>query len=303
MSITPKHLTTKGSTTQCNKGSESSHLQPAVAPLAAAITASPLIALTINGLKTITVLDVIPGINIRPFGTCSITGTPCTFAPAGIWSPPQGHLSVGGALLVINGSTLKCSIGGTVTAISASQTDASTSTSTPSRELPTKELNTLAVFAILEGPGDLRNTHEQLKVAAVVINRTNSSNWKNDYGPTISDQLFATDIVDGNTRHQFEVMPIFGLKRTDFVSLDSATQALSDAKDGFDYDSARDAILNFKRAAADPNQYSAAAEEIGNATGFRGGTDGMNKFRQESSYDDDALSEKQPGALVESTAN
>ncbi|MEX1362252.1 MAG: hypothetical protein AB1Z98_03955 [Nannocystaceae bacterium] len=157
------------------------------------------------------------------------------------------------------------------------------------RTVTTAEMYALAAFCILEGTPDLSNTHEQLKVAAVVINRTNASNWRREFGPGILDQLFA--------RGQFEVQPRYGLDRGDFDSLSEASQALADAKPGLSVEWAREKMINFMRDAANPTNYEAAARDVGDATGFRGNGQ-TNTFRQESPYDDDDISSKQPSSLV-----
>lgn len=146
----------------------------------------------------------------------------------------------------------------------------------------------LAVFCILEGDNTLQDTGEQLKVAAVVVNRLNSSNWTREFGRGLFDQIFA--------RGQFEVQTRFGLDREDFDSYDEAAQALADAKAGISVEWAREHIAVFARAAADPTQYGAAVTAIGSSTGFRGRS-GRNVFRQESPYDDADLASKQPSAI------
>lgn len=163
------------------------------------------------------------------------------------------------------------------------------SMSNPPRQLTPAEMYALAAFCILEGSGDLRNTHEQLKVAAVVINRLNASNWVREFGSGLFDQLFA--------RGQFEVQPRYGLDRGDFDSMDLAAQALSDAKPGLSVEWARTNMISFMRDAADPTRYTAAATEVGDSTGFRG-VNGVNVYRQESRYDDANLSSEQPSAIV-----
>ena len=110
------------------------------------------------------------------------------------------------------------------------------------KHLTPEEMYALAAFSILEGSPDLADTHAQLKVAAVVINRTNASNWKREFGSGVLDQLFA--------RGQFEVQTRYGLDREDFGSLDLAAQALADAKAGLSAQWAREKMINFMRDAA-----------------------------------------------------
>lgn len=163
-----------------------------------------------------------------------------------------------------------------------------TSTSTPLR-VPTKDMYALAAFCILEGSPDLRDTHEQLKVAAVVVNRLNSSNWVREFGAGIIAQLFAPG--------QFEVQTRYGLDLEDFDSFDGAVEALAAAKPSLSKEWARELMISFMRDAADETKYQAAATAINDATGFRG--NGItNTFRQESRWDDDNLSRKQPSSIV-----
>jgi Cell Wall Hydrolase len=147
----------------------------------------------------------------------------------------------------------------------------------------------LAAFSILEGSPNLQDTHSQLKVAAVVINRTNSSNWVREFGRGVTAQLFA--------RGQFEVQTRYGLDTGDFGSFETAAQALADAKPGLSLEWAKTNMIAFMRDAADATKYTAAAAEIGDSTGFRG--DGRtNTFRKESKYDDASIGSKQPSSIV-----
>lgn len=97
--------------------------------------------------------------------------------------------------------------------------------STPLR-IPPKQMYALAVFCILEGSPDMQNVVEQLKVAAVIVNRTHSSNWSTQFGGGLMDQMFAHD----KNGDQFEIIKRFGLDLGDFASLDTAAKALSAAK-------------------------------------------------------------------------
>ena len=151
------------------------------------------------------------------------------------------------------------------------------------------EMYGLAVFCILEGDNTLSDTHEQLKVAAVVVNRMNASNWRREFGAGLFDQIFA--------RGQFEVQTRFGLDREDFDSLDEASQALADSKAGLSLQWSREHIITFARAAGDPVKYGAAARDVGDSTGFRG-SGGRNTFRVESRYDDANISSKQVSSIV-----
>ena len=152
-----------------------------------------------------------------------------------------------------------------------------------------KDMYALAVFCILEGHGNLSNTPEQLKVAAVIVNRCNSANWTKEFGHGFLSQMFA--------RGQFEVQTRFKLDLHDFDSYEKAAKALSEAKPGISLQWAREHIIVFARAAADPKQWGAAAQAIGDSTGFRG-RKGTNVFRKESKYDSPGLAGKQPSCLL-----
>ncbi len=155
--------------------------------------------------------------------------------------------------------------------------------------LTPSEMYALGAFCILEGSPELSDTHEQLKVAAVVVNRLNADNWVDAFGSRVFDQLFAPG--------QFEVRPRYGLDPHDFDSLDEATRALADAKDGLDTGRAEVLMIAFMRAAADPVAYSDAARAVGDNTGFRG-SGGRNTFRVESPYDEADLGSQQPRCIL-----
>lgn len=151
------------------------------------------------------------------------------------------------------------------------------------------EMYGLAVFCILEGDNTLSDTHEQLKVAAVVVNRMNASNWTREFGRGLFDQIFA--------RGQFEVQTRYGLDREDFDSFDEAAQALTDSKPGLSLQWSRERIIAFMRAAENTTTYGAAARDVGDSTGFRG-SGGRNTFRRESRYDDANIGSRQPSSIV-----
>ena len=160
--------------------------------------------------------------------------------------------------------------------------------SSPLRITP-KQFYALAVFCILEGSGNLQDTGEQLKVAAVIVNRTNSPNWSGEFGKGIVDQLFA--------RGQFEVITRFKLDSGDFVSIDKAAKALADAK-GRSVEWGKELILAFGRAAASTEAYGKAVKAVAHSTGFRG-KNGTNVFRVESpKYDAKELQSKQPSCIM-----
>ncbi len=164
----------------------------------------------------------------------------------------------------------------------------------PQRITP-QEMYALAVFCILEGADDLRNTAEQLKVAAVIVNRTHSSNWSKQFGASLMDQMFAAD----KNGDQFEIIKRFGIDRADFASIDSAAKALTEAKPALSLEWAKEGIIAFGRAAGDVTQYTAAATAVGDNTGFRGKKGVGNVFRRESpKYDSTGLLAKQPSNIL-----
>jgi hypothetical protein len=164
----------------------------------------------------------------------------------------------------------------------------------PQRISP-KEMYALAVFCILEGSPDMHDTAEQLKVAAVIVTRTHSANWSKQFGAGIMDQMFAHDNKYGD---QFEIIKRFNLDLGDFVSLDAAAKALTEAKPALSLQWSKTHIINFARAAADPAQYGAATKSVGENTGFRG-VNKVNVFRRESpKYDSTGLEAKQPSCII-----
>lgn len=176
----------------------------------------------------------------------------------------------------------------------------SSSIATPLR-IQIDEMYGLAVISILEGSHDLIkfDTHDQLMVAAVIVNRLHSKNWvlkdrdHRGFGPGIFDQIFG--------KGQFEVTWKHGLTRESFDSLDGAATVLRKAKkSAFSQCWAEHLIFQFIRAVGDPKEYGAAVSEVGNNTGFRGNNpDTKNRFRQESKdHDPSDLQSKQPSSIT-----
>jgi hypothetical protein len=150
------------------------------------------------------------------------------------------------------------------------------------------EMYALAVFCALEGGH--KNKTEQLQVAAVITNRMNADNWVKEFGPGVTDQLFA--------RGQFAVFQDYGLDRNDFGSLDQAAQTLAGAKK-IPVAEARETILNFIDAADDAQQFGRAARAVGDNTGFRASGDGVsNVYRRESPYDPKNVGARQPSSIA-----
>lgn len=155
-------------------------------------------------------------------------------------------------------------------------------------------MHALAVISILEGAANLRDTSEQLKVAAVIINRINSSNWRREFGDTIIDQVMGTS---RSGQRQFVVIDHYHVVRSDFDSL-AATVARLDTAKHITY--AGEIVEAFVRAIGTPDGYSAARTAVGDKTGFRAGSNG-NVFRNESRYDDSDLATRHPMSVVPQT--
>jgi len=62
---------------------------------------------SIYGEKLVSEADTIPGENIKPFGTCSITGGPCTYTPI-YWDKCNEGVKVNGFKLVFEDAHLLC---------------------------------------------------------------------------------------------------------------------------------------------------------------------------------------------------
>jgi hypothetical protein len=173
-----------------------------------------------------------------------------------------------------------------------------------------QEMFALAVFCVLEGADSLSDTDEQLKVAAVVVNRTNSANWANQFGRGVMDQMFAvaTNKKSGKKQEQFEVQSRFGLDTGDFDSFDEAIQALVDAKKPrLTKEWAKQHLIDFIHAVGDADRYGKAARSVGNSTGFRGVKGKGNVFRREVPNakwgDDPKVDEKQPSSIIVNWGN
>ena len=68
---------------------------------------------SIYGEELASEADVIPGENIKPFGKCSITGSPCAFAPI-YWDKCNKGVKVNGFKLVFDDANLLCQQGGKI---------------------------------------------------------------------------------------------------------------------------------------------------------------------------------------------
>lgn len=67
----------------------------------------------IYGEKLVSEADMIPGENIKPFGTCSVTGGPCKFNPI-YWDKCNQGVKVNGFKLVFEDAHLLCKQGGQI---------------------------------------------------------------------------------------------------------------------------------------------------------------------------------------------
>jgi hypothetical protein len=68
------------------------------------------------------VTDVMPGANISPFGICVITNAVCSPTPVGKWvNPFANNCIMGREQTLLQGATLPCAIGGTISVMSAAQ--------------------------------------------------------------------------------------------------------------------------------------------------------------------------------------
>ncbi len=95
----------------CDKGT-------ALIPLVASGNA----AVSVCGALAAVVSDVLPGQNISPFGVCSILTAACTPLPNGEWvNPIVNTCIIGNKESLLEGATLPCLIGGTISVMSAAQ--------------------------------------------------------------------------------------------------------------------------------------------------------------------------------------
>lgn len=106
-----KPIAMTGSVLMCDKGT-------APVPLVASGSASVKICNVLAAVVT----DILPGTNIFPFGTCAVTKLPCFPIPVGDWTNPFDNLCIiGNRQSLLEGATLPCLIGGTISVMSAAQ--------------------------------------------------------------------------------------------------------------------------------------------------------------------------------------
>ncbi len=100
-----------GAVMVCNKGTS-------IVPLVASGNASVKICDVFAAVVT----DVTPDTNISPFGICAITKMVCSPAPVGNWlNPFANKCIIGNVQSLLEGATLPCAIGGTISVMSAAQ--------------------------------------------------------------------------------------------------------------------------------------------------------------------------------------
>lgn len=90
-------------------------------------TMSPLVAsgsasVQICGAYAAMVTDTLPGANVSPFGMCVITKAACSPAPVGNWlNSFANSCIIGKVQSLLEGATLPCEFGGTISIMSAAQ--------------------------------------------------------------------------------------------------------------------------------------------------------------------------------------
>jgi hypothetical protein len=92
----------------------------------------PTTRVMIGGKPAATIPDIIPGVNIPPFGMCTslanptvasatvaalgvLTPMPCVPVPVGPWKPGALRTLIGGKPALTSGSTCNCAYGGIIT--------------------------------------------------------------------------------------------------------------------------------------------------------------------------------------------
>lgn len=100
-----------------------------VAP--ASLSFLPTSRVIIEGMPAATTMDMVPMLNVMPFGMCTslsnpsvaaatsaalgiLTPMPCVPAIAGPWKPGATKTTIGGQPALVSGSTCNCAFGGMV---------------------------------------------------------------------------------------------------------------------------------------------------------------------------------------------
>lgn len=109
----PQPIACDGALCQCAAGSS---------PAALTVTCQPIYK--IGGSLAATIMDMTPGANVKPFGTCSIltaaaqgVTTPCVPAPVAPWTPGSMIQKVYGLPLLLLSAKLQCGIGGAISIV------------------------------------------------------------------------------------------------------------------------------------------------------------------------------------------
>lgn len=91
----------------------------------------PVSRVMIEGRPAGTIMDIVPMLNVMPFGMCSslsnptvaaatsaalgvLTPMPCIPTIAGPWAPGAAKTTIGGKPALVSGSTCNCAFGGVV---------------------------------------------------------------------------------------------------------------------------------------------------------------------------------------------
>lgn len=96
----PKLVVVDGALLHCLSGSTPSPL-----------TVTTLNAPLVDGSKTATTLDHQPGVNVKPFGVCAITGGPCLPATPAPWLPGEVSIPTSQFPILPDDSLLLCNVG------------------------------------------------------------------------------------------------------------------------------------------------------------------------------------------------
>src|SRR4051794_619978 len=76
----------------------------------------------IDNQPTATIMDHAPGVNLATFGTCKISGGPCTPATAAPWAPGSAkNVQANDHRLLMASDKLVCSVGGMISIPSPKQ--------------------------------------------------------------------------------------------------------------------------------------------------------------------------------------
>jgi len=78
---------------------------------------------TIADQPAATIMDHAPGVNLKTFGACKVTGGPCAPATPAPWIKGSGNqIQVGDQLVLLPTDTLACTVPGVITIVDPVQT-------------------------------------------------------------------------------------------------------------------------------------------------------------------------------------